>query len=86
VLGASEAEFDFGAHGREQLTRGLDVADLWNVFEGDGLICQSAAAMHGRAAFLEPLMRIVPSRGSPPRITSLSMVRSPESTGALVSF
>jgi hypothetical protein len=32
-MGASVAEFDFGAHGGEQLARGLDVAHLRNVFE-----------------------------------------------------
>jgi hypothetical protein len=31
--------------------------------------------MQGRAAFLAPLIRTVPSRGLPPRITSLSIVR-----------
>ena len=29
------AQFDFGAHGRQQPPLGLDVADLGNVFEGD---------------------------------------------------
>src|SRR3954447_4583100 len=33
-----------------------------------------AAAMAGSAAFLAPLMRTVPSRGFPPRITNLSML------------
>ena len=35
MMGASVAEFDFGAHGGEQLARGLDVAHLRNVFEND---------------------------------------------------
>ena len=35
VVGASVAEFDFGTHGGEQPARGLDVADLRNVFEND---------------------------------------------------
>ena len=38
VLGASVAEFDFGAHGGEQVARGLDVAHLRNVFEDDRLV------------------------------------------------
>ncbi len=33
MMGASVAEFDFGAHGGEQLARGLDVAHLRDVFE-----------------------------------------------------
>src|SRR5579883_3264935 len=32
-----------------------------------------AAAMAGRAAFLAPLIRTVPNRGLPPRITNLSI-------------
>ena len=32
-----------------------------------------AAAMQGRAAFFAPLILIVPSKGLPPRIMSLSM-------------
>src|SRR5437588_9597630 len=32
-----------------------------------------AAAIAGRAAFLAPLMRTVPSRGLPPRMTNLSI-------------
>ena len=38
VMGASVAEFDFGAHGGQQLARGLDVAHLRDVFENDRLI------------------------------------------------
>ena len=38
VLGAAVAEFDFGAHGGQQVARGLDVANLRNVFEDHGLI------------------------------------------------
>ena len=33
MMGASVAEFDFGAHGGEQFARGLDVAHLRDVFE-----------------------------------------------------
>ena len=40
MLGASESEFDFGAHGGEQLACGLDVADLRNIFEDAVLIGQ----------------------------------------------
>ena len=40
-----------------------------------GSSVRRAAAMAGSAAFLAPLMRTVPSRGLPPRITNLSMLR-----------
>ena len=73
VLGAAVAEFDFGAHGGEQVARGFDVADLGNVFEDDGSSVSRAAAMQGSAAFFAPLTRMVPSSGSPPRMTSLSI-------------
>ena len=33
MLGAAVSQFDFGAHGREQLARGLDVAHLRNIFQ-----------------------------------------------------
>ena len=35
MLGAAVAEFDFGAHGGEELALGLDVLDLGDVFEDD---------------------------------------------------
>ena len=38
VLGASVAEFDFGAHGGEQVARGLNIADLGNILKDDGLV------------------------------------------------
>ena len=38
MLGASVAEFDFGAHGGEELARGLDVAHLRDVFENHRLV------------------------------------------------
>ena len=47
VLGASVAEFDFGAHGGEQVARGLDVADLRNVFEDDGLVGEQGGGHAG---------------------------------------
>src|SRR4029077_12073286 len=37
VLGAAVAEFDVGAHRGEEIARGLNVADLRNVFEDDRL-------------------------------------------------
>src|SRR5580698_11216272 len=37
VLGTSVAQFDFGAHGRQQLALRLDITDLRNVFEYDWL-------------------------------------------------
>ena len=73
MLGASVAEFDLGAHGGQQLALGLDVAHLRNVFQDDGSSVSSAAAMAGSAAFFAPLMRMVPTSGLPPRMTSLSM-------------
>ena len=48
VLGASVAEFDFGAHGGEQVARGLDVADLRNVFEDDGLVGEQGGGHAGK--------------------------------------
>src|SRR5271165_293837 len=38
-----------------------------------GSSVSKAAAMQGSAAFLAPLIRTVPSRGLPPRITNLSI-------------
>ena len=74
MLRASVAEFDLGAHGGEQAARGFDVAHLGNIFQHDGVWSVSrAAAMQGSAAFLAPLTRTVPSSGSPPRMTNLSM-------------
>ncbi len=48
VLGASVAEFDFGAHGGEQVARGLNVADLRNIFEDDGLIGEQGGGHAGK--------------------------------------
>ena len=38
MMRASIAEFDFRAHGRQQLARGFDVAHLRNVFQHDRFI------------------------------------------------
>src|SRR5271157_412525 len=50
VLGASVAEFDFGAHGGQQIARGLNVADLRNVFEDDGLIGEQGCGHAGKGS------------------------------------
>ena len=47
VLGASVAEFDLGAHGGEQVARGLNVADLGNVFEDDRLVGEQSGGHAG---------------------------------------
>src|ERR1700722_2211459 len=48
----------------------------WGMFSRmTGWSVRSAAAMQGSAAFFAPLTRTVPSSGSPPRITNLSMTR-----------
>ncbi len=38
MLGATVSQFDFCAHGGEQLARGFDVAHLRDVFEDDRLV------------------------------------------------
>jgi hypothetical protein len=48
VLGASVAEFDVGSHGGEQVACGLDVADLRDVFEDDGLIGEQGGGHAGQ--------------------------------------
>ena len=45
---AAVAEFDFGAHGDEQLALGLDVADLGNVFEGDFVFGEDGGGHAGK--------------------------------------
>src|SRR5258708_25380156 len=46
----------------------------WGMFyKMSGSSVKRAAAMQGSAAFFAPLTRTVPSKGEPPRITSLSM-------------
>ena len=48
VVGASVAEFDLGAHGGEQVARGLNVADLRNVFEDDGFVGEQGGGHAGK--------------------------------------
>ena len=48
VLGASVAEFDFGAHGGEQVARGLNVAHLRNIFEDDRLVGEQGGGHAGK--------------------------------------
>ena len=52
VVGASVAEFDFGAHGGEQVARGLNVAHLRNVFEDDGLVGEQGGGHAGQRGIL----------------------------------
>src|SRR5215470_10576128 len=51
-MGASVAEFHFGSHGGQQIARGLDVADLRNVFEDDGLIGEQGGGHAGKCGVL----------------------------------
>ncbi len=48
TTGASEAEFDFGAHGGKKFARGLDVADLRDVFEDDGFVGEQGCSHAGK--------------------------------------
>ena len=52
VLGASVAEFDLGAHGGQQVARGLDVADLRNVLENYRLIGEQGRGHAGQRGVL----------------------------------
>ena len=47
MLGATVAEFDFGAHRSQQLARSLNIAHLRNVFQDDGLVRENGRS-HGR--------------------------------------
>ena len=48
VVGASVAEFDLGAHGGEQVARGLNVAHLRNIFEDDGFVGEQGGGHAGK--------------------------------------
>ena len=50
MLGASIAEFDFGAHGGQQVACGLDVAHLWNIFENDGFFGKQGCGHAGQGS------------------------------------
>ena len=52
VLGASVAEFDLGAHGGEQIARGLNVAHLGNVFEDDRFVGEQSGGHAGERGVL----------------------------------
>jgi hypothetical protein len=74
VMGASVAEFDFGAHGGKQLARGLDVAHLRNVFQDDRFVGEQGRGHARECGVLRATdSRTVPSSGLPPRMTSLSI-------------
>ena len=47
MVSPSVAEFDFGAHGGQQLARSLDVAHLRNVFENDRLVGEQGGGHAG---------------------------------------
>src|ERR1017187_10410105 len=58
--------------------RSVTMSRTWGMFSRmTGSSVSRAAAMAGRAAFLAPLMRTVPTSGLPPRITSLSIEKNP---------
>ena len=48
MVGASVAEFDLGAHGGEQVARGLNVAHLRNIFEDDGFVGEQGGGHAGK--------------------------------------
>src|SRR5579864_9450094 len=48
MVGASVAEFDFGSHGREKVARGLNVANLRDVFEDDRLVSEQGSGHAGK--------------------------------------
>ena len=52
VLRAAVAEFDFRAHGGEQLARGFDVAHLRNVFQNDRLFGEQSRSHGGQRGIL----------------------------------
>src|SRR5580704_9149797 len=61
--------------------RSVTMSRTWGMFSRITVSSvRRAAAIAGRAAFLAPLTRIVPTSGLPPRTTSLSIERSPEFT------
>jgi hypothetical protein len=47
MLGAAVAEFDLGSHAGEELTLGLDVADLRDVFEDDFVLGEDGGGHAG---------------------------------------
>src|SRR5580692_6749030 len=54
--------------------RSVSMSRTWGIFSSTtSSSVRIAAAMQGRAEFLAPLTRIVPSSGLPPRMTNLSM-------------
>ena len=72
-LRAPISEFDFGAHGGDSL-RVVSMSRTCGTFSRmTGSSVSRAAAIAGSAAFFAPLIRTVPSRGFPPRITNLSI-------------
>jgi hypothetical protein len=52
MLGPPVSEFDFGAHGSQEVACGLDVAHLGNVFEDDRLIGEQSGGHAGERGIL----------------------------------
>jgi len=71
--GASKAEFNFRAHRSQKLARGLDVADLRDVLEDYRFIGEQRGRHAGKSGVFCAADADGASRGSPPRITSLSI-------------
>ena len=66
MLGASVAEFNFGAHGGEELARGLDVAHLRNVFENHRFVGEQGR----RHARERGVLRATDSDGAEQRVAA----------------
>jgi hypothetical protein len=47
MLRTAVAKLDLGSHAGEELTLGLDVADLGNVFEDDLILCEDGSGHAG---------------------------------------
>ena len=66
MLGASVAEFDFGAHGGQQVARGLNVAHLRNVFEDDRFVGEQRGGHAGKRG----IFRAADAHGSKQRLAA----------------
>ena len=49
MLSAAVSEFDLSAHGGEQLASGLNVANVWDVFEDDRLVGEQGSGDAGKS-------------------------------------
>ncbi len=66
MLRAAIAEFDFRAHRCQQFALGLDVANLGNVFQDDGLVGEQGRR-HGRQC---GVLRTADTNGAQQRISA----------------